>query len=63
MHEQNVMPPFQGTSADRAAISAYLMLLHGHEVSADSILAANQPVEETGEEVTVQPDSTEEVQP
>lgn len=63
MHEQKVMPPFQGSDEDRAAISAYLMLLHDREVSADSILAANQPVEEDTEKVIVEPDSTEEVQP
>ena len=38
MHESGVMPPFQGTAADRAALSAYLVSLHGKTVAAREIL-------------------------
>jgi len=45
MEAQGVMPPFQGTAEDRAALSAYLISLHGEAVSAAEIL------DEAGEEV------------
>ena len=45
MDAQGVMPPFQGTAEDRAALSAYLLSLHGEGVSAAEIL------QEAGEEV------------
>jgi hypothetical protein len=43
MDQQGVMPPFQGTREDRAALAAYLMSLQGQEVSAAAILATDQP--------------------
>lgn len=40
MHENGVMPPFQGTGADRAALSAYIVSRHGeeNEITAEEIL-------------------------
>lgn len=33
LHEQGVMPPFQGTLEDRAALTSFLMSLHGSDIS------------------------------
>lgn len=41
MHEQGVMPPFQGNREDRAALAAYLMSLHDREVAASDIIATD----------------------
>ncbi len=38
MHETGVMPPFQGSDYDRAALSAYLISAHGKTVTAREIL-------------------------
>jgi len=42
MDSQGVMPPFQGDAGDRAALTAYLLSLHGRKVSAAEILADAQ---------------------
>jgi len=38
MDQQGVMPPFQGSDQDRAALSSYLISLHGEQTSAQEIL-------------------------
>lgn len=38
MHKTGVMPPFQGTKEDRAALSSYLTSLHGDSTTAQQIL-------------------------
>jgi len=44
MHEQGVMPPFQGSEEDRAALAAYLLDLHGKALDGQDVLrAARKP--------------------
>lgn len=43
MHETGIMPPFQGTSEDRAALSAYLVSVHGDTITASEILEKTSP--------------------
>ncbi|MBN2718464.1 MAG: cytochrome c [Deltaproteobacteria bacterium] len=38
LHEQGVMPPFQGTLQDRAALTSYFMHLHGNDTSPGAVL-------------------------
>lgn len=40
MHEQGVMPPFQGSDDDRAALAAYLLNLHGRALDGRDVLRA-----------------------
>jgi len=40
MHEQGVMPPFEGSLEDRAALTEYLLSLHGKKENAADILKA-----------------------
>lgn len=40
MHEQGVMPPFQGSDEDRAALAAYLLSLHGKALHGRDVLRA-----------------------
>jgi len=42
MDQQGVMPPFQGSAEDRAALSSYLVSLHGLQITAQEILDQNQ---------------------
>ncbi len=45
MDSQGVMPPFNGSDDDRAALVAYLMSLHGKSVSGASVLAEARAAE------------------
>ncbi len=40
MHEQGVMPPFQGSDNDRAALAATLLNLHGRALDGNDVLRA-----------------------
>jgi mono/diheme cytochrome c family protein len=63
MHEQGVMPPFQGSREDRAALAAYLRSLHGEEVKAGGLLATDQPPPDTNIVVTARENEGSEEQP
>lgn len=45
MHEQGVMPPFQGSAEDRAALAAYLLDLHGKTLDGRDVLEAARKAE------------------
>jgi len=40
MHEPGVMPPFQGSAEDRAALAAWLLNLHGRTLDGRDVLRA-----------------------
>jgi hypothetical protein len=42
MDSQGVMPPFQGDERDRAALTAYLLSVHGAQVEPAAVLAEAQ---------------------
>ena len=45
LEEQGVMPPFQGTLQDRAALTSYFMNLHGKETTPNQVLETYQKEE------------------
>ncbi len=46
LEEQGVMPPFQGSSEDRAMLTAYFMNLHGKKTTPAEVLEAFEEAEE-----------------
>ncbi len=54
MDQQGVMPKFQGSAEDRAALASYIMSLHGDSITASEILAAS----EADSEIETEPDTS-----
>ncbi len=48
LDEQGVMPPFQGDLEDRAALTAYLLSLHGQALSSDQVLETFRKESQSG---------------